>query len=155
MNRPCHLTMDSPLGTLFLQESHGVLRCCRWSQEPARPGHASPVLDRARHQLEQYFNGERTRFDLPFEMEGTAFEQAVWRALSNIPYGTTSSYRQLAEAAGHPGASRALGSALGRNRLVIILPCHRVIRASGQAGHYTNGAQRKAALLSLEKTGVI
>ena len=118
----------------------------------AEPGSNDP-LDAGVRQLEEYFRGGRTRFELPLDPAGTAFQRSVWSELERIPYGATSSYRELARNLGNPGAMRAVGSANGRNPLCIFIPCHRVVRASGEIGGYAGGLERKAFLLELERRG--
>jgi methylated-DNA-[protein]-cysteine S-methyltransferase len=104
----------------------------------------------ARRQLAEYLSGERTEFDLPLRMEGTEFQQEVWRGLLAIPYGETVSYSELAQRIGRPGASRAVGLANGRNPISIVVPCHRVIGSSGALTGYGGGMERKRYLLDLE-----
>ena len=104
-----------------------------------------------REQLGRYFAGERDRFDLPLAPHGTAFQQRVWQALTEIPYGRTASYRELAERIGRPTAARALGMANGRNPISIVVPCQRVIGADGQLTGYAGGVDRKRFLLELER----
>jgi methylated-DNA-[protein]-cysteine S-methyltransferase len=115
----------------------------------AEPGANAP-LDEGARQLQEYFAGKRTRFDLPLEPAGSEFQRSVWDRLQEIPFGTTWSYRELAARVGNPGAARAVGSANGRNPLCILIPCHRVVRASGDLGGYAGGTERKAFLLGLE-----
>lgn len=105
-------------------------------------------------QLEEYFAGQRTVFDVPLSLSGTQFQRAVWAGLREIPYGITLSYGQLAARIGSPGASRAVGLANGRNPVGIIVPCHRVVGASGGLTGYGGGLPRKQALLDLER-GVV
>ncbi|HWV56852.1 MAG TPA: methylated-DNA--[protein]-cysteine S-methyltransferase, partial [Longimicrobiales bacterium] len=107
-------------------------------------------LEHAAVQLREYFNGERTTFDLDLSLEGTPFQQKVWAALREIPYGETISYGDLAARLGRPGAARAVGNANGRNPVAIIVPCHRVIAAGGGLGGYSAGLERKRFLLDLE-----
>jgi len=102
-------------------------------------------------QLDEYFAGERKKFDLPLAPEGTPFQQAAWKQLQKIPYGQTISYSQEAKAVGHPKACRAVGSANGKNPIAIIIPCHRVIAANGGLGGYASGLENKIKLLELEK----
>lgn len=109
------------------------------------------ALDAGARQLEEYFAGKRARFDLPLDPAGSAFQRSVWARLQTIPYGETWSYRELALQVGNPGAARAVGAANGRNPLCILIPCHRVVRASGDLGGYSGGTRRKAFLLDLEK----
>lgn len=109
------------------------------------------VLTEAARQLTEYFAGERETFDLPLRPEGTDFQQRVWRALCDIPYGRTWSYGELARHIGRPGASRAVGLANGRNPISIVIPCHRVIGASGSMTGYGGGIERKQWLLAHER----
>jgi methylated-DNA-[protein]-cysteine S-methyltransferase len=101
-------------------------------------------------QLDDYFRGARTRFDVPLRFEGTAFQMAVWSALVEIPFGQTSTYAHLAERIGRPGAARAVGAANGQNPISIVVPCHRLIGASGDLTGYGWGLDRKRRLLELE-----
>jgi methylated-DNA-[protein]-cysteine S-methyltransferase len=108
------------------------------------------VLAAAADQLAEYFAGERTEFDLPLDMRGTAFQRDVWTALRTIPYGSTASYGEIASQVGQPGAARAVGMANGRNPIAVIVPCHRVIGADGTLTGYGGGLPRKQWLLALE-----
>jgi len=122
--------------------------------------HATPVPPGSRRdddafaavrtQLDEYFAGTRTAFDVPLRLEGTGFQRAVWAQLCAIPYGTTISYGELARRVGNPKASRAVGLANGRNPIAVIVPCHRVIAGDGSLGGYGGGLDRKTALLDLE-----
>ena len=105
----------------------------------------------ARRQLRLYFVGQLRRFDLPLDLRGTPFQIAVWKALRTIPYGRTTTYGQIARRIGKPGAARAVGGANHRNRIGIVLPCHRVIGAGGGLTGYAAGLQIKHALLRLER----
>lgn len=110
-----------------------------------------PVLRQAVAQLADYFAGRRTVFDLPLDLQGgTAFQQSVWRALLAIPRGGTTSYAALGERIGQPQAARAVGAAVGRNPLSIVVPCHRVVGTDGSLTGYAGGLERKTALLKLE-----
>ena len=102
-------------------------------------------------ELDEYFQGRRKTFDIPCRTQGTAFQEKVWAALREIPYGETRSYRDIAEAIGHPKAYRAVGMANNANPLFIIIPCHRVIGADGSLTGYGGGLPMKKALLMLEK----
>ena len=115
---------------------------------------SDPVLSEAARQLTEYFAGERTEFDLPLRPIGTDFQQRVWRALCDIPFGQTWSYGELAEHIGKPTASRAVGLANGRNPISIVIPCHRVIGANGSLTGYGGGIERKRWLLSHESGAV-
>ncbi|MBC7468547.1 MAG: methylated-DNA--[protein]-cysteine S-methyltransferase [Ramlibacter sp.] len=113
------------------------------------PGH--PVLVAAVAQLHDYFAGRRTRFDLPLDLHGgTAFQQSVWRALLAIPPGRTTSYGDISQRVGRPSAVRAVGAAVGRNPVSIVVPCHRVLGRDGSLTGYAGGLERKSALLKLE-----
>ncbi len=110
-----------------------------------------PVLLQVRQQLEEYFEGNRQRFDIPLDFAGTEFQKLVWTELLKIPYGQTRSYGQIAQAIGRPKAMRAVGAANGRNPISIIAPCHRVIGASGALTGFAGGLDNKTILLNLEK----
>lgn len=102
-------------------------------------------------QLNEYFQGKRTDFDLPLDLEGTAFQIKVWHELQKIPYGQTRSYKEVAEAIGNPKACRAVGMANNRNRIMIVIPCHRVIGNNKSLVGYAGGLKMKEMLLSLEE----
>jgi len=108
-------------------------------------------LEQVRAELGEYFAGNRREFTVPLAYPGTAFERAVWTRLLGIPYGETRSYEELAREVGRPGASRAVGTANGRNRIAILIPCHRVVNKNGELGGYGGGLWRKRLLLELEK----
>jgi O-6-methylguanine DNA methyltransferase len=111
----------------------------------------TPLLDRLRVQLEEYFAGARRTFDLPLEYHGSEFQERVWAALQHIPYGETCSYGALAKKLGDPNAMRAVGAANGLNPIAIVIPCHRVVNANGALGGYGGGLWRKQILLDLEQ----
>lgn len=125
------------------------LRFC--GQEVPAQGPVSPVLAQAAAQLAEYFAGQRQNFTIPLAPRGTPFQQEVWRALCAIPYGQTRSYGQLAAALGRPSAARAVGGACRRNPIWLMIPCHRVVGASGSLTGYAGGLERKKALLALEQ----
>jgi methylated-DNA-[protein]-cysteine S-methyltransferase len=139
--------------TLRLVSSDSGLRAIDFdlSRPPrgSRPG-AHPILSEAARQLRAYFAGQLRRFDLPLDMQGTDFQLRVWRELERIPYGETRSYRQIAAAIGAPRAVRAVGAANGANPIPIVVPCHRVIGASGKLVGYGGGVPLKQRLLELE-----
>jgi len=112
-----------------------------------------PVLSAARIQLEEYLDGERTQFDIELDLRGTEFQQQAWRALADIPYGSTATYGEQATRLGRPKAARAIGSANRRNPISIILPCHRVIGASGDLVGFAGGIETKRDLLAFEQSG--
>ena len=157
-----HCRTDSPLGPMLLARSPRGL-CGAWfvdDQKHAPPpeyfapeGHspADPLLHAAARQLAEYFEGHRQVFDLPLDLgAGTAFQQTVWTALLDIAHGQTSSYLALAQRLGKPSATRAVGAAVGRNPLSIVVPCHRVLGSTGQLTGYAGGLWRKQALLQRE-----
>ncbi len=113
-----------------------------------------PVTDTAFAQISEYLAGARKRFDFPYTLTGTPFQQRVWRALCDIPYGKTCSYKQIAQAIGSPNACRAVGMANHRNPMMIVVPCHRVVGASGNLTGYAGGLAMKSALLALEQRAV-
>jgi len=104
-----------------------------------------------KRQLEEYFAGKRTTFDVSLAPEGAPFEREVWRALEEIPYGETVSYGEIARRVGQPTAARAVGTANGHNPIAVIVPCHRVIGADGSLTGYGGGLERKRLLLELER----
>ncbi|WP_354638482.1 methylated-DNA--[protein]-cysteine S-methyltransferase [Kitasatospora camelliae] len=162
-----YTTVDSPLGELLLvgEESatakggtalasvsvpgqrRGAVVLDGWVRAPEAFGEITA-------QLQAYFAGTATGFDLEFAVGGTEFQRRVWQALDAIPYGATTTYGRLAESIGAPrGAVRALGSAIGANPLLVVRPCHRVIGADGSLTGYAGGLERKARLLELENRG--
>jgi len=116
---------------------------------PAGPDEA--LLRRAQEQLKEYLQGQRQAFDLPLRQPGTLFQDGVWQALRQVPWGHTSTYAQLAERIGKPDAARAVGMALNKNRLPILIPCHRILAADGLGG-FSAGREWKMALLAIEGT---
>jgi methylated-DNA-[protein]-cysteine S-methyltransferase len=151
-----YTTMDSPLGELLLLGDNGVLHGLHMQagRHPIRI-QASWIRDDeafadVRTQLEEYFGGTRESFDVQMHMGGTAFQRTVWHELTQIPYGETISYGELARRVGSPRAVRAVGLANGRNPLAIIVPCHRVIGANGKLVGYGGGLDNKRRLLELE-----
>jgi methylated-DNA-[protein]-cysteine S-methyltransferase len=160
--------LPSPVGDLLLISRSGGLTGVffrphksssrPWDQAMAHGVRTDdePVLAAARLQLEEYFAGSRTQFDLPLAAGGSSFQQAVWSALCEIPYGETRSYGHIAARLGLvPGASRAVGLANGQNPISIVVPCHRVIGADGSLTGYGGGLDRKRLLLDLERGGAL
>jgi methylated-DNA-[protein]-cysteine S-methyltransferase len=150
-------TMPSPIGELLLaadegglsgvymeSHRHGPTDTDGWERDDAR-------LAVARRQLDEYFAGTRRHFDLPLHARGTAFQLAVWRALTGVPYGATCSYAAIALGIGNPKGVRAVGLANGRNPISIIVPCHRVVGSNGSLTGYGGGLERKAWLLAHEQ----
>ena len=145
---------ESPVGRLALAcDGEYITRVgfcpAEWTERI--PQADAPILVRARRQLEEYFAGKRKTFDLPLRPSGTPFRLKVWKALMNIGYGETCSYRDLALAVGNEKASRAVGGANHANPIVVIIPCHRVIGADGRLTGYGGGLDKKTFLLELEK----
>lgn len=132
-------------GLHFVDEKYYPGIAADWQQAPR-----ATMIAQSRKQLDEYFAGTRTAFELPVEPTGTTFQCGVWRALQKIPYGTTINYGTLARRIGKPSASRAVGAANGRNPISIVIPCHRVIGANGDLTGYAGGMARKDALLRLE-----
>ncbi|MEY2515426.1 MAG: methylated-DNA-[protein]-cysteine S-methyltransferase [bacterium] len=145
---------ESPLGALTLLGGPAGLSALRF------PGRGNPLTEDdhepelfadAVRQLDEYFAGRRKRFDLPLDLAGTPFQRAVWDALRAIPCGSTTTYGALARSLGRPAAVRAVGAAVGRTPVPIIVPCHRVLGSDGSLTGYFGGLQRKQALLDLER----
>jgi methylated-DNA-[protein]-cysteine S-methyltransferase len=112
-----------------------------------------PHLQRAAAQLDEYFDGSRQAFDVPLDLAGTPFQRKVWEKLSQVPYGATASYLLHAQAAGAGHAVRAVGTAIGRNPVSIIVPCHRIVAGNGALAGYAGGLERKRYLLAFEAAG--
>ena len=146
--------MPSPLGPLAVAATDTCLTrvafCpAAWTRQ--LPERDTPLLRKARQELEAYFAGTLYAFALPLDPAGTDFQRRVWRQLIRVPYGRTCSYRDIARAVGNPRACRAVGGANHVNPIAIVIPCHRVIAADGSWGGYGAGIQRKIFLLELEK----
>jgi len=141
------LSISSPVGNLILDEDQDAIVSIRWAEGPG--GNGSPLLAEAARQLEAYFAGRLTEFDMPLRPAGSAFERSVWAAMQDIPYGETRSYGDLATAT--HSAPRAVGRACGKNPIPIVIPCHRVL-GKGWMGGYSGsgGLKTKEALLTLE-----
>jgi methylated-DNA-[protein]-cysteine S-methyltransferase len=152
-----YTTFDSPIGELLLVGDGRALRGLHMieGRRPLAPRddwtEAAAPFDDVRAQLEEYFDGRRTSFDVPLALDGTPFQRSVWRALQEIPYGETTSYGELARRVGQPGAARAVGLANGSNPIAVIVPCHRVIGANGKLTGYGGGTENKRILLDLER----
>jgi len=149
-------TVQSPVGPLTLIARDGVLtNVSMHEQRHAAPPPDDAVIDDAwfkdvAEQLDAYFNGELSSFEIEMNLLGTPFQRSVWAQLGDIPYGETISYGELARRVGNPNASRAVGLANGRNPVAIIVPCHRVIGANGSLTGYGGGLERKTWLLEHE-----
>ena len=154
-------TIATPLGPLLLARTERGLAGAWFEGQKHHPGPLIAVrrpddalLREAADQLHAYFAGERDAFELPLDLHGTGFQRAVWRALLTIPGGRTRSYGEIARALGAAAAVRAVGGAVGRNPVSVIVPCHRVVGSDGSMTGYAGGVERKRALLALERTPV-
>ncbi|GAA3715787.1 methylated-DNA--[protein]-cysteine S-methyltransferase [Oceanisphaera sediminis] len=149
-----HCILPSPLGLLFICATPDAITELRFSDETGNTEQnmapATPLLQSACRQLTEYFNGQRHHFELPLAPKGTPFQQGVWQALQTIPHGEHRSYKDMALLIGNPNAMRAVGLANSRNPIAIIIPCHRVIGASGKLVGYAGGLARKSWLLQHE-----
>ena len=144
------LDVETPLGILRLTQDGGNLCSAVFPEDSFRYTAHTPLLDEAKAQIDAYFSGRAIAFNLPLSIAGTEFEQQVMRALLGIPYGQTHTYSQIAMQIGRPKAVRAVGRACSRNRLLLFIPCHRVISAQGRLTGFAAGLNRKRALLALE-----
>jgi methylated-DNA-[protein]-cysteine S-methyltransferase len=143
-------TFESPIGTLYLIFTGGILReiVFKKPREILRKGFVSSVI---KGELREYFENGREEFTQKMDLAGgTEFEKRVWLALKEIPYGETRTYKWLAEKVGNPNAFRAVGRALSRNPLPVVLPCHRIIESDGSIGGYSGGVNIKRRLLDME-----
>jgi methylated-DNA-[protein]-cysteine S-methyltransferase len=150
-------TIDSPIGPLALAGNGHALSHLRMLNQTYEPNRSDWVSDEQAFpnvvdQLEVYFAGERIDFELDLDLVGSEFQRRVWQALLAIPYGETRSYGQIADQIGASGAARAVGLANGHNPIAIIVPCHRVIGASGSLTGYGGGLNRKRWLLDMERS---
>ncbi len=142
---------DSPIGILKIAEDdQGITEVSFQEERGADQKEGSLYLEMTLRQLEEYFAGTRRSFDVPLSLKGTEFQKNVWHALMSISYGKTVSYQDIAAMIGNEKASRAIGNANHHNPVVIIVPCHRVIKANGSIGGYGGGIERKKYLLNLE-----
>jgi methylated-DNA-[protein]-cysteine S-methyltransferase len=149
--------IDTPLGALLLARTPAGLAGAWFEGQRHHPPQLDapqvaqdPLFERVADQLGRYFAGSLTAFDVPFDLQGTAFQRAVWQVLLAIGPGTTRSYGDIARELGKPVAVRAVGAAVGRNPVSILVPCHRVIGSDGSLTGYAGGIDRKVALLRLE-----
>ena len=147
----------SPLGEILLARTAAGLAGLWFAGQKDHPGTLAapedggdPLLAAVERQLAEYWLGKRREFDVPLDLLGTLFQRTVWEALLRVPLGATLSYRNIAEQVGSIAATRAVGAAVGRNPVSIIVPCHRIIGTSGSLTGYAGGLERKVALLQLE-----
>ena len=143
---------ETTLGSVTIVEEDGALLAISTHRSWEGIVQETPLIKEAYRQLNEYLQGNRKTFHLPLRMKGTDFQVTVWKALFDIPYGETRSYKQIAEAIGNPKAVRAVGMANNRNPLLVVVPCHRVIGANGKLVGYAAGIEKKEFLLKLEKS---
>ena len=166
MNRTCFFrSFSSPIGRIYVAEADGrlVAMGIRQSESEFREclvrcgfrvsGGSTALLDLAQRQIEEYLAGSRMEFDIPIEVLGTPFQKRVWESLVEIPYGKILTYGQVAARVGCPRGARAVGQAVGSNRIPIVIPCHRVIASQGKLGGFGCGLEVKRFLLDLEGRG--
>lgn len=159
MERAYYTGIETPIGVLWAASTdEGLLRLAfprpreafleslqgfEVVEEPERFEELSILLG-------EYFDGHPVDFDIPVDLRGTEFQRAVWEAMRRIPYGRVSTYGRIAEMVSRPGAARAVGNAVARNPIVIVIPCHRVVRSNGDIGEFSSGVELKRRLLSIE-----
>lgn len=142
---------EFPIGVLCIEEEDGFIVGVGREEEYDPAGETeTPLIRKAYVELKEYFDGQRRTFDLPIRQKGTEFQKKVWAALREIPYGETKSYGEIAKRIGHPQASRAVGGANHNNRVMILVPCHRVIGQNGSLVGFGGGLDMKRYLLELE-----
>lgn len=145
---------SSPLGNVLIKATPKGIRSVQFTEQEINANIASPplppILQNCHQQLEEYFAHQRKTFDLAFDWEGTDFQKSVWEQLLHIPFGKTITYGYLAQQLNKPNASRAVGSACGKNKIWLIVPCHRVIGSTGKLTGYAGGVPRKKWLLEHE-----
>lgn len=145
------IVIDSPVGKILISEENSMivgLSFC--DSNPAVPCCETPVLTEAKKQISEYFDCKRKEFSLPVRLSGSEYCLSVWKALQNIPYGSTKCYSEIAALTGNPNSARAVGTACHRNPIAIIIPCHRVIGKNGQITGFAGGLSVKEQLLLLE-----
>lgn len=159
MNNTHFALLDSPRGEMLAQTDGDALVGLWFAGQPLAPAFdSSSLVDANSHpdyralqsELDEYFAGKREKFTVNYELRGTDFQKSVWAALEEIPYGSAMTYGEIAAELNNAKASRAVGSAVGKNPVSIIVPCHRVLPASGGVGNYGGGVPNKNALLTLE-----
>ena len=145
------LQLETPAGLVTVHSEKGCVTAVYFTPEREYGPAPSAVEREAANQIGAYFAKELRKFDLPLFFSGTPFQESVWRELLKIPYGETRSYGEIARAVGRPGGARAAGMACNRNRIALVIPCHRVIGASGALTGFAPGVEIKKLLLDLEK----
>ena len=140
----------SPFGLLKIGAADGKVILVGIVSKQDEPNQPTPLSAEVYRQLQEYFAGQRTVFTVPYVLNGTGFQQAVWTQIAKIPYGQTAAYKDIAQAIDKPRAFQATGRAVGANPLAIIIPCHRVVGSNGELTGYAFGLEMKKALLNLE-----
>ncbi len=143
--------VSSPIGTLRVTSDGKQITGVDMAKKKAI-SHADMLTKRCANEIQRYFDGKTTVFSVPMHAEGTAFQKSVWKAMGRIPYGRTKTYAALAKDIGKPKAVRAVGSACGKNPLLVIVPCHRVVGSNGSLGGFSAGISTKKLLLAHEET---
>lgn len=155
MAKVYQLDYESPIGVIEITGTQDAITSILFSEKDKRKNYPQPetpsVLIECYNQLDEYFQGTRYEFTIPYHLEGSIFQKKVWRALTEIPYAEVESYKDIAVAIENEKAVRAVGSANGKNKLTIVIPCHRVIGANGKLTGYAGGLWRKEWLLGHEK----
>ncbi|MCE2708733.1 MAG: methylated-DNA--[protein]-cysteine S-methyltransferase [Algoriphagus sp.] len=145
---------STSFGPVLIQGHAGKIATLAFAEEQEGEEQVDALTLEVVQQLQEYFSGKRKTFSLAFTLEGTAFQQKVWAAVSRVPYGHTCSYAELAKKLGQPEAVRAVAAAVGANPVLILIPCHRIIGSDGKLRGYAGGLEKKKALLQLEGRAV-
>ncbi|MDF2519491.1 MAG: methylated-DNA--[protein]-cysteine S-methyltransferase [Clostridia bacterium] len=146
---------SSPIGSIEIVSDESSILELEFVEEMGQAHDKAPeVLKRALTQLDEYFKGKRKAFDLELKLKGTEFQKGVWQQLQKVPYGNTASYGDIAKAVGNEKASRAVGGANNKNKIAIIIPCHRIVGSKGEMTGYAGGIWRKEWLLQHEKSNI-
>lgn len=144
--------IDSPIGCLEVLTSKDALLAITYVEAKNEDSKEAPaVLEKACDQLNEYFAGERQKFELPLSPDGTDFQKQVWDALLTVPFGRTSTYKKQSQSIGNPKAIRAVGTANGKNPISVVIPCHRIVGSDGSLTGYAGGLSRKDWLLKHEQ----
>ncbi|RLB17664.1 MAG: cysteine methyltransferase [Chloroflexi bacterium] len=146
----CFGYYESPIGLVEISGTTDVIRSLNFVEERREGCCSNSLVERAVKEIKEYFRGNRQQFDVPLDLQGTPFQEAVWQELLKIPYGSTVSYGDIARAIGKPKAVRAVGGANHQNPIALIVPCHRVIGSDGSMTGYGSGIWRKEWLLKHE-----
>lgn len=146
----CFFEYEFPTGKLKIVENDGFISKIAPADDKICNKKETPLIKEAKKQLKEYFSGKRKKFNLPVKIEGTDFQKAVYNCLLEIPYGETKSYKEIADIIGHKNAYRAVGSACNKNKILIVIPCHRVIASNKELTGFALGLNIKKQLLKLE-----